>query len=132
MTNFSNFFFWFETPIFSSIVKTQPLHRKLDKKYTCFKGEWNLFSTVLSISMVWVFFCAFNRLLHTSHPFPCTECGEAFKRRKDLDLHSLTHQGKSLSFAVHPHICIFFSCKSNLKLMKALHSAVCDVFNPSA
>lgn len=93
MTNFSNFFGGFETPIFSSIVKTQPLHRKLDKKYIHFKGKTNLFSAV-SISMVY-FLCAFNRLLHTSHPFPCTECGEAFKRRKDLDLHSLTHQGKS-------------------------------------
>lgn len=43
----------------------------------------------------------FTRLLHTSHPFPCTECGEAFKRRKELDLHSLMHQGKSLTFIAH-------------------------------
>lgn len=42
-----------------------------------------------------------HRLLHTSHPFPCTECGEAFKRRKELDLHSLMHQGKSLTFIAH-------------------------------
>ncbi|KAM8869925.1 zinc finger protein 574 isoform 2-T4 [Spinachia spinachia] len=35
-----------------------------------------------------------HKLLHTSHPFPCHECGEAFKRRRDLDLHSLTHQDK--------------------------------------
>ncbi|XP_031432405.2 LOW QUALITY PROTEIN: zinc finger protein 574 [Clupea harengus] len=33
-----------------------------------------------------------HRLLHTSHPFPCEVCGEAFKRRRDLNLHSLTHQ----------------------------------------
>lgn len=38
-------------------------------------------------------FCL-NRLLHTNHPFPCPECGEPFKRRKDLDLHSLVHQGQ--------------------------------------
>lgn len=43
-----------------------------------------------------------NRLLHTSHPFPCAECGEAFKRRKELDLHSLMHQGKTLTFIAHP------------------------------
>lgn len=36
-----------------------------------------------------------DRLLHTSHPFHCSDCGEAFKRRKDLDLHSLTHQGEA-------------------------------------
>ncbi|XP_030641486.1 zinc finger protein 574 [Chanos chanos] len=35
-----------------------------------------------------------HRLLHTSHPFPCDVCGEAFQRRKDLDLHSLSHQDK--------------------------------------
>uniref|UniRef100_A0A8C6KLI9 Zinc finger protein 574 n=1 Tax=Nothobranchius furzeri TaxID=105023 RepID=A0A8C6KLI9_NOTFU len=35
-----------------------------------------------------------HKLLHTSHPFPCPECGEPFKRRKDLDLHSLVHQDK--------------------------------------
>ncbi|KAL6489485.1 hypothetical protein MHYP_G00032260 [Metynnis hypsauchen] len=35
-----------------------------------------------------------HRLLHTSHPFPCNVCGEAFKRRKELDLHSLVHQDK--------------------------------------
>uniref|UniRef100_A0A3B1JA22 Zinc finger protein 574 n=1 Tax=Astyanax mexicanus TaxID=7994 RepID=A0A3B1JA22_ASTMX len=33
-----------------------------------------------------------THLLHTSHPFPCNVCGEAFKRRKELDLHSLMHQ----------------------------------------
>ncbi|XP_076136718.1 zinc finger protein 574 isoform X3 [Alosa pseudoharengus] len=33
-----------------------------------------------------------HRLLHTSHPFSCEICSEAFKRRKDLDLHSLSHQ----------------------------------------
>ncbi|KAG1947773.1 zinc finger protein 574 isoform X2 [Pimephales promelas] len=35
-----------------------------------------------------------HRLLHTSHPFPCNVCGEAFIRRKELDLHSLIHQDK--------------------------------------
>ncbi|XP_051576734.1 zinc finger protein 585B-like isoform X2 [Myxocyprinus asiaticus] len=35
-----------------------------------------------------------HRLLHTSHPFPCNVCGEAFIRRKDLDLHYLIHQDK--------------------------------------
>lgn len=35
-----------------------------------------------------------HRLLHTSHPFPCSVCGEAFIRRKELDLHSLIHQDK--------------------------------------
>ncbi|XP_066539675.1 zinc finger protein 574 [Hoplias malabaricus] len=35
-----------------------------------------------------------HRLLHTSHPFPCNVCGEAFKRRKELDLHTLVHQDK--------------------------------------
>ncbi|KAK1795380.1 hypothetical protein P4O66_010557, partial [Electrophorus voltai] len=35
-----------------------------------------------------------HRLLHTSHPFPCNTCGQAFKRRKELDLHSLIHQDK--------------------------------------
>lgn len=47
--------------------------------------------------MVNVLYCIypFDRLLHTSHPFHCSDCGEAFKRRKDLDLHSLTHQGET-------------------------------------
>lgn len=36
----------------------------------------------------------YHKLLHTSHPFPCSDCGESFKRRKDLDLHSLFHQDK--------------------------------------
>ncbi|XP_072316281.1 zinc finger protein 574 isoform X2 [Eucyclogobius newberryi] len=36
----------------------------------------------------------YHKLLHTSHPFPCSDCGESFKRRKDLDLHSLSHQDK--------------------------------------
>ncbi|XP_055066000.2 zinc finger protein 574 [Misgurnus anguillicaudatus] len=35
-----------------------------------------------------------HRLLHTSHPFPCKACGEAFKRRKELDLHYLIHEDK--------------------------------------
>ncbi|XP_028837831.1 zinc finger protein 574 isoform X2 [Denticeps clupeoides] len=35
-----------------------------------------------------------HRLLHTSHPFTCEYCGDAFTRRKDLDLHSLQHQDK--------------------------------------
>lgn len=42
----------------------------------------------------------FGRLLHTSHPFHCSDCGEAFKRRKDLDLHSLTHQGQAPSILI--------------------------------
>uniref|UniRef100_A0A3Q3F5U5 Zinc finger protein 574 n=1 Tax=Labrus bergylta TaxID=56723 RepID=A0A3Q3F5U5_9LABR len=46
-------------------------------------------------------FVFLNRLLHTSHPFPCPECGEAFKRRKDLDLHSLTHQDKQPATCLH-------------------------------
>ena len=48
--------------------------------------------------MVIVLYCMypFDRLLHTSHPFHCSDCGEAFKRRKDLDLHSLTHQGETV------------------------------------
>ncbi|KAK0147177.1 Zinc finger protein 574 [Merluccius polli] len=33
-------------------------------------------------------------LLHSSHPFRCTVCGKAYKRRKELDLHSLSHQDK--------------------------------------
>lgn len=52
----------------------------------------------------------FDRLLHTSHPFHCSDCGEAFKRRKDLDLHSLTHQGET------SWILISFELKSTLKL----------------
>ncbi|KAM9309308.1 zinc finger protein 574 isoform 2-T4 [Pholidichthys leucotaenia] len=35
-----------------------------------------------------------HKLFHTNYPFHCQECGEAFKRRKELDLHSLTHQDK--------------------------------------
>lgn len=42
-----------------------------------------------------------HKLLHTSHPFPCADCGEAFKRRKDLDLHSLTHQDKMPATCPH-------------------------------
>ncbi|KAK6326695.1 hypothetical protein J4Q44_G00023400 [Coregonus suidteri] len=42
-----------------------------------------------------------HRLLHTSHPFPCSVCGEAFKRRKELDLHSLTHQDKEPVLCPH-------------------------------
>uniref|UniRef100_A0A8C6SVF6 Zinc finger protein 574 n=1 Tax=Neogobius melanostomus TaxID=47308 RepID=A0A8C6SVF6_9GOBI len=43
----------------------------------------------------------YHKLLHTSHPFPCSECGESFKRRKDLDLHSLTHQDKMPATCPH-------------------------------
>ncbi|XP_038842278.1 zinc finger protein 574-like isoform X1 [Salvelinus namaycush] len=42
-----------------------------------------------------------HRLLHTSHPFPCSVCGEAFKRRKELDLHSLIHQDKEPVLCPH-------------------------------
>ncbi|KAM6968145.1 zinc finger protein 574 [Aplochiton taeniatus] len=35
-----------------------------------------------------------HSLLHTDLPFPCAVCGEAFKRRKELDLHALTHEDK--------------------------------------
>uniref|UniRef100_A0AAV2MBA2 C2H2-type domain-containing protein n=1 Tax=Knipowitschia caucasica TaxID=637954 RepID=A0AAV2MBA2_KNICA len=42
-----------------------------------------------------------HKLLHTSHPFPCSECGESFKRRKDLDLHSLAHQDKMPAICPH-------------------------------
>ncbi|XP_054477770.1 zinc finger protein 574 [Anoplopoma fimbria] len=42
-----------------------------------------------------------HKLLHTSHPFPCAECGEAFKRRRELDLHSLTHQDKQPATCHH-------------------------------
>ncbi|XP_076008783.1 zinc finger protein 574 [Genypterus blacodes] len=42
-----------------------------------------------------------HKLLHTSHPFHCTDCGEAFKRRKDLDLHSLAHQDKQPATCPH-------------------------------
>lgn len=42
------------------------------------------------------------RLLHTSNPFPCPDCGEAFSRRKDLDLHSLIHQGQNPHFPPLP------------------------------
>ncbi|KAJ8005221.1 hypothetical protein DPEC_G00144380 [Dallia pectoralis] len=42
-----------------------------------------------------------HRLLHTSHPFPCSVCGEAFKRRKELDLHSLAHQDKEPVSCIH-------------------------------
>ncbi len=66
------------------------------------------------------FFFVFNRLLHTSHPFPCSECGESFKRRKELDLHSLTHQGENsglrLACSVYPLFFFFVVIRSNLKL----------------
>ncbi|XP_029359797.1 zinc finger protein 574 [Echeneis naucrates] len=42
-----------------------------------------------------------HKLLHTSHPFPCPDCGEAFTRRKDLDLHSLTHQDRQPASCPH-------------------------------
>ncbi|XP_068615687.1 zinc finger protein 665-like [Brachionichthys hirsutus] len=42
-----------------------------------------------------------HKLLHTSHPFPCADCGEAFKRRKELDLHSLVHQDKQPAMCPH-------------------------------
>nr|XP_029510020.1 zinc finger protein 526-like isoform X2 [Oncorhynchus nerka] len=42
-----------------------------------------------------------HRLLHTSHPFPCSVCGEAFKRRKELDLHALIHQDKEPVLCPH-------------------------------
>ncbi|XP_046893768.1 zinc finger protein 574 isoform X1 [Hypomesus transpacificus] len=42
-----------------------------------------------------------HRLLHTSHPFPCSVCGMAFKRRKELDLHSLSHQDKEPASCPH-------------------------------
>ncbi|KAG7487157.1 zinc finger protein 271-like isoform X1 [Solea senegalensis] len=43
----------------------------------------------------------YHKLLHTSHPFPCIECGAAFTRRRDLDLHSLTHQDKQPETCPH-------------------------------
>ncbi|XP_027003595.1 zinc finger protein 574 isoform X1 [Tachysurus fulvidraco] len=55
-----------------------------------------------------------HRLLHTSHPFPCTVCGQAFQRRKELDLHSLVHQDKE------PVVCA--QCGSQF-----LNQAVLDV-----
>ncbi|KAK3571897.1 hypothetical protein QTP86_020547 [Hemibagrus guttatus] len=55
-----------------------------------------------------------HRLLHTSHPFPCTVCGQAFQRRKELDLHSLIHQDKE------PVVCA--QCGSQF-----LNQAVLDV-----
>lgn len=57
--------------------------------------------------------CVFNRLLHTSHPFPCPECGEAFKRRKDLDLHSLTHQGESSGHSMLFYLFILYIQQTN-------------------
>ncbi|XP_019948476.2 zinc finger protein 574 isoform X2 [Paralichthys olivaceus] len=42
-----------------------------------------------------------HKLFHTSHPFPCPVCGQAFTRRKDLDLHSLTHQDKKPASCPH-------------------------------
>ncbi|KAM9851767.1 zinc finger protein 574 [Aulostomus maculatus] len=55
-----------------------------------------------------------HKLLHTSHPFPCTECGEAFSRRKDFDLHSLTHQDKQP--VVCPHCSSQFVNQSVLDI----------------
>ncbi|XP_022612475.1 zinc finger protein 271-like [Seriola dumerili] len=42
-----------------------------------------------------------HKLLHTSHPFPCADCGQAFTRRKDLDMHSLTHQDRQPASCPH-------------------------------
>ncbi|KAK7886846.1 hypothetical protein WMY93_026467 [Mugilogobius chulae] len=56
----------------------------------------------------------YHKLLHTSHPFPCSECGESFKRRKDLDLHSLTHQDKMP--AVCPHCSAQFINQTVLEI----------------
>ncbi|XP_003966395.2 zinc finger protein 574 isoform X2 [Takifugu rubripes] len=55
-----------------------------------------------------------HKLLHTSHPFHCSDCGEAFKRRKDLDLHSLTHQDKEP--ATCPHCSSQFVNQSVLEI----------------
>ncbi|XP_028327382.1 zinc finger protein 574 isoform X2 [Gouania willdenowi] len=55
-----------------------------------------------------------HKLLHTSHPFPCSVCGEAFKRRKDLDLHSLIHQDKQP--ATCPHCVSQFVNQSVLEI----------------
>lgn len=81
---------------------TQP-RRKRGRKPMCGSGEDedllacprcpSMFSTEEQLN--------YHKLLHTSHPFPCSECGESFKRRKDLDLHSLTHQDKMPATCPH-------------------------------
>lgn len=81
---------------------TQP-RRKRGRRPMCGSGEDedllscprcpSMFSTEEQLN--------YHKLLHTSHPFPCSECGESFKRRKDLDLHSLTHQDKMPATCPH-------------------------------
>ncbi|CAL8258423.1 unnamed protein product [Boreogadus saida] len=56
------------------------------------------------------------RLLHSSHPFPCTVCGEAFKRRRELTcMPSLTKGqagvGSELATDKEPVTCIHCSAQ---------------------
>uniref|UniRef100_A0A665WDJ2 Zinc finger protein 574 n=1 Tax=Echeneis naucrates TaxID=173247 RepID=A0A665WDJ2_ECHNA len=55
----------------------------------------------LFVITIYFYLFVLFRLLHTSHPFPCPDCGEAFTRRKDLDLHSLTHQDRQPASCPH-------------------------------
>ncbi|XP_061530313.1 zinc finger protein 574 [Phycodurus eques] len=60
-----------------------------------------------------------HKLLHTSNPFPCPDCGEAFSRRKDLDLHSLTHQDKE------PVVCPHCSAQFINETVLDIHQQRC-------
>ncbi|XP_077455429.1 zinc finger protein 574 [Stigmatopora argus] len=60
-----------------------------------------------------------HKLLHTSNPFHCPDCGEAFSRRKDLDLHSLTHQDKE------PVVCLHCSAQFINETVLEIHQQRC-------
>ncbi|KPP65748.1 zinc finger protein 574-like [Scleropages formosus] len=61
-----------------------------------------------------------HRLQHTGNPFSCSQCGQSFKRKRHLDLHSLTHQ------EVEPRSCPHCSAQFRSQSVLNVHIRRCS------